>query len=56
MISNYYINILAKKAKTDMYSRWYLGELLHEAVMSGYEVFQDKESGLIEIKKKEVNK
>ena len=54
MISNYYINILAKKAKDDMYARWRLGELLHEAVMSGYEVFQDKEIGLIEIRKKDI--
>lgn len=55
MVSNYYINFLAKKAKKDMTARWRLGELLHEAVTNGCEVIQDKETGVIEIKKKEVN-
>ena len=55
MVSNYYINILAKKAKNDMNARWRLGELLHEAVTNGHEVIQDKETGLIEIKSKDVS-
>lgn len=56
MVSNYYINLLAGKAKKDMSARWRLGELLHDAVKNGHEVIQDKETGLIEIKmKKDVN-
>ena len=54
MVSNYYLNILAKKAKTDLNARWRLGELLHEATKEGFEVVQDKNSGLIELKKKDV--
>ena len=52
MVSNYYINLLASKSKKDMSARWRLGELLHEAVKNGYEVVQDKETGLIEVKAK----
>ena len=54
MVSNYYINILVQRAKHDMCARWRLGELLHEAVMTGCEVIQDKETGVIEIKNKDV--
>ena len=54
MVSNYYINILAQRAKKDMRARWRLGELLHEAVTNGHEVIQDKETGVIEIKYKDV--
>lgn len=54
MISNYYLNKLAEKAKTNNYARWRLGELLHEATEKGYTVIQDKNTGVIELKKKEV--
>ena len=37
-----------------MRARWRLGELLHEAVMNGHEVIQDKKTGVIEIKYKDV--
>ena len=52
MVSNYYINLLASKAKKDMNARWRLGELLHEAIKNGHEVIQDRETGIIEIKTK----
>ena len=52
MVSNYYINILVKKAKTDMNARWRLGELLHQATQEGCEVIQDKTTGIIQIKEK----
>lgn len=54
MYNNYYINELAKKAKNDMCSRWRLGEILHDLSMRGYEIIQDVNTGLIEIKTKEV--
>lgn len=54
MFSNLYINELAKKAKDDMYSRWRLGEILHELTMKGYDISQNVDSGLIEVKKKEL--
>ncbi len=46
------VNSLRQYAKTDMYARWRLGELLHEADMAGLIVRQDKETGNITISKK----
>ena len=54
LVSNYYINLLANKAKKDLNARWKLGELLHQAAMEGCEIIQDKKTGNIEIRKKEV--
>ena len=50
----YYINELAKKSKNDKYSCWRLGEILHELTMRGYDIIQNVDTGLIEIKKKDV--
>lgn len=52
MVSNIYINQLVKRAHTDEYARWRLGEILHEAEMEGYEVRVDKVNKLISVKEK----
>lgn len=43
-----YLEVLRKKAKKSDGARWMLGEILHEAVQSGYTVKVTKDGYIIE--------